>query len=64
MNRFFLFLLGFMKFLGSVKEEMVRKTRYSTYAVVSIWKILFFFGSTLLILFKTKNFFKEKFLET
>lgn len=50
-----------MKFLGSVKEEMVRKTRYSTYAIVSVWKILFFFGSTLLILFlkgeSLSNFF-------
>lgn len=50
-----------MKYLGSMKEELVRKTRYSTYMVVSIWKILFFFGSTVLLIFmkgdNVTNFF-------
>ncbi|EEB10859.1 chitin synthase, putative [Pediculus humanus corporis] len=54
--------IGFMKYLGSIKEELVKKARYSTYAVISVWKILFFFGSTVLLIFmkgeNVSNFFK------
>lgn len=50
-----------MKYLGAVKEELVKRTRYSTYAVVSVWKIMFFVGSTVLIIFlkgeSVSNFF-------
>ncbi|XP_015436529.1 PREDICTED: uncharacterized protein LOC107191901 [Dufourea novaeangliae] len=41
--------IGFVRSLGRVKKEL-RVTRYFTYMFISIWKILAFFISTLLIL--------------
>ncbi|XP_076243610.1 hyaluronan synthase-like protein kkv [Calliopsis andreniformis] len=41
--------VGFVRSLGRVKKEM-RLTRYFTYMFISVWKILAFFISTLLIL--------------
>lgn len=46
----FSYSLGFVKSLGRVKKEL-RLTRYFTYLFMSIWKILAFFISTLLILY-------------
>ncbi|XP_034174896.2 hyaluronan synthase-like protein kkv isoform X6 [Osmia lignaria lignaria] len=42
--------IGFVKSLGRVKKEL-RLTRYFTYLFMSIWKILAFFISTVLILY-------------
>ncbi|XP_024224435.1 chitin synthase chs-2 isoform X2 [Bombus vosnesenskii] len=41
--------IGFVRALGRVKKEM-RLTRYFTYMFISVWKIVAFFISTLLIL--------------
>jgi len=47
---FFQFLLeGLIRSLGRVKKEM-RLTRYFTYMLVSVWKIVAFFISSILIL--------------
>lgn len=40
-----------MKYLASIKEDLKKKTRYSTYAFVSIWKMIFFIGSTVFIFY-------------
>ncbi|XP_017793316.1 PREDICTED: uncharacterized protein LOC108575110 isoform X2 [Habropoda laboriosa] len=42
--------IGFVRSLGRVKKEL-RVTRYFTYMFVSVWKIVAFFISTLLILY-------------
>ncbi|CAL1678462.1 unnamed protein product [Lasius platythorax] len=42
--------IGLIRTLGRVKKEM-RLTRYFTYMLVSIWKIVAFFISTILILY-------------
>lgn len=43
-------LAGLIRSLGRVKKEM-RLTRYFTYMLVSVWKIVAFFISTVLILY-------------
>lgn len=45
------YVLGFMKYLASIKEELKKKTRYSTYFIVSIWKMVFFLACTVFIFF-------------
>ena len=40
--------IAFVKYLGKIKEKM-KATRYFTYIFVTVWKILVFFGSMLLI---------------
>lgn len=45
---------GIIKSLARVKEDM-RLTRYFTYMFVSIWKIIAFFMSTLIILYCKGN---------
>lgn len=40
--------LGFVKYLGKIKEKM-KSTRYFTYIFVSVWKVMVFFTSMLLI---------------
>ncbi|XP_078047479.1 hyaluronan synthase-like protein kkv isoform X3 [Augochlora pura] len=42
--------IGFVRSLGRVKKEL-RLTRYFTYMFISVWKIVAFFISTLLILY-------------
>ncbi|XP_076168647.1 hyaluronan synthase-like protein kkv [Ptiloglossa arizonensis] len=42
--------IGFVRSLGRVKKEL-RLTRYFTYIFMSVWKIIAFFISTLLILY-------------
>lgn len=42
-------LIGLIRSMGRVKKEM-RLTRYFTYMLVSVWKIVAFFISTILIL--------------
>lgn len=42
-------LLGIVRVLGRVKKEL-RVTRYFTYVFVSIWKVIAFFITSLLIL--------------
>ncbi|XP_059350344.1 chitin synthase chs-2-like isoform X1 [Daphnia carinata] len=40
--------IGFVKYLGKIKEKM-KATRYFTYIFVSVWKVMVFFCSMLLI---------------
>lgn len=42
--------IGFVRSLGKIKQEM-QLTRYFTYMFMSVWKIIVFFTSTILILY-------------